>query len=263
LCQARRHIFHTLDLLFRPNDANDRHRKTPDSVKKLCLGDANWTTCKKLLGWIVDSLRCLVSLPSERYDKIRNLLADLPRSAHRCTLLTWQILCGNLRSIAPMLPGGMGLFSCLHAPLKGFRNRIRLTPAVHNELDDWRLLLTSLHNRPTHIRELIPDFPTWTGAHDASGHGMGGVFLGPNGIPYLWRHPWTPSDAARLVTFANPAGDHSINDLELAGHVAHLWLALPLMLPLNTILNGSDNSTSIYWIRKGSTSTSKTAGALL
>jgi hypothetical protein len=71
------------------------------------------------------------------------------------------------------------------------------------------------------------------------------------------------SDAARLVTFANPAGDLSINDLELAGHVAHLWLALPLMSPLTTILSGSDNSTSIYWIRKGSTSTSKTAGALL
>jgi hypothetical protein len=85
-----------------------------------------------------------------------------------------------------MLPGGIGLFSCLHAPLKGSRNCIGLTPAVHNELDDWRLLLTSLHDRPTHIRELIPDFPTRTGAHDASGRGMGGVFLGPNGIPYLW-----------------------------------------------------------------------------
>jgi hypothetical protein len=254
LCQARHHIFYTLNLLFRPNDANDRHRKTPNSVKKLRLGNANWTTHKKLLGWVVDSVHCLVSLPSERYEKIRNLLADLPRSAHRCTLLTWQILCGNLRSIAPMLPGGMGLFSCLHVPLKGSRNSIRLTPAVHDELDDWRLLLVSLHDRPTHICEIIPDFPTWTSAHGASGRGMGGVFSGPDGTPYLWRHPWIPSEAARLVTFANPAGDLSINNFELAGHIAQLWLALPLMAPLTTILSGSDNSTSIYWIRKGSTS---------
>jgi hypothetical protein len=92
---------------------------------------------------------------------------------------------------------------------------------------------------------------------------MSSVFSGPNGIPYLWQHPWTPSEAACLVTFANPASDLSINNLELAGHVAHLWLALPLMSPLNTILSGSENSTSIYWIRKGSTSTSKTTGALL
>jgi hypothetical protein len=41
LCQARRHIFHCLDLLFRPNNARDHHRKTPNSIKKLKLGDAN------------------------------------------------------------------------------------------------------------------------------------------------------------------------------------------------------------------------------
>jgi hypothetical protein len=35
------------------------------------------------------------------------------------------------------------------------------------------------------------------------------------------------------------------------------------MASLTTILSGSNNSTSIYWIRKGSTSTSKPAGALL
>jgi hypothetical protein len=90
-----------------------------------------------------------------------------------------------------MLPGGLGLFSCLYTPLKGSRNRIKLTPAIHEELDNWRMLLDSLAQRPTHIREIIPDFPTWTGAHDASGRGMGGVFAGPDGTPYLWRHPWS------------------------------------------------------------------------
>jgi hypothetical protein len=69
--------------------------------------------------------------------------------------------------------------------------------------------------------------------------------------------------AARLVFFVNPVGDLSINDFELAGHVAQLWLALPLMAPLTAILSGSDNITSIYWIRKGSTTTSTTAGSLV
>jgi hypothetical protein len=49
LPQARGHIFYSIDLLFRPNDAQHRHRKTPNSIKKLQLGDANWTTYKKLL----------------------------------------------------------------------------------------------------------------------------------------------------------------------------------------------------------------------
>jgi hypothetical protein len=121
-----------------------------------------------------------------------------------------------------MLPGGLGLFSCLYVPLKGSRNHITLTCAIQDELDDWRRLLASLAPRPTHIQEIIPDFPTWTGAHDASGQGMGGVFAGPDGTPYLWRHPWSASEAARLVTSSNPHGDLSINGFELAGHVAQL-----------------------------------------
>jgi hypothetical protein len=84
-----------------------------------------------------------------------------------------------------MLPGGLGLFSCLYAPLKGSCNWIRLTAEIHDKLEDWRMLLDLLAARPTHIWEILPDFPTWTGAHDASGWGMGGVFAGPDGTPYL------------------------------------------------------------------------------
>jgi hypothetical protein len=222
LTQACRHIFHTLDLLFRPNDPSDQHRKTPNSIKKLKSGDANWATNKKLLGWIVDSAKILVSLPKDQYDKISALLAAFPRTAKRCSLLQWQILCGNQRSIPPMIPGGIGLFSCLYAPLKGSRNRLRLTAAIHDGLDNWRLLLNSLGARPTHHREMIPAFLTWTGAHDASGSGMGGVFSGPDGTPYLWRHPWSTETAAQLVTSERPNGDLSINDFELAEYVAQL-----------------------------------------
>jgi hypothetical protein len=82
---------------------------------------------------------------------------------------------------------------CTHATrwpgpffIKGSYNRIHLTEAILDELDDWRMLLASLSMRPaTHIQEIIPNFLTWTGAHDASGRAMGGVFSGPNGTPYL------------------------------------------------------------------------------
>ncbi len=67
LRQARLHIFHTLDLLFCPNNANERHCKTPNLIKKLRLSNADWTTRKKLLGWMVlHFMRCLISLPAER-----------------------------------------------------------------------------------------------------------------------------------------------------------------------------------------------------
>jgi hypothetical protein len=92
----------------------------------------------------------------------------------RCTLLSWQVLCGNLCSITPMLPGGLGLLSGLYIPLKGSCNRIRLTLVLHDELDDCCMLLHSLAHHPTHIHKIIPAFLTWTGTHNASGGGMGG-----------------------------------------------------------------------------------------
>jgi hypothetical protein len=91
--------------------------------------------------------------------------------------------------------------------------------------------------------------------HDALGHSMGDIFAGPGGIPYLWCHPWSPEEAARLVSSTNPNGNLSINDLELAGHIAQLWLALPRMTPLSAILSGSSNSMLIWWIWKGSSNT--------
>ena len=45
--QARRHIFHCIDRVFRKNDGDDTLRKDPNSVKKLRNGDAFWTTRKK------------------------------------------------------------------------------------------------------------------------------------------------------------------------------------------------------------------------
>jgi hypothetical protein len=72
-----------------------------------------------------------------------------------------------------------------------------------------------------------------------------------------------PSEVVCLVLFSNPGGDISINDFRLAGHVVQLWLTLPKMAPLSAILSGLDNSTSIWWVWKGSTNTLATASALL
>jgi hypothetical protein len=66
------------------------------------------------------------------------------------------------------------------------------------------------------------------------------------------------------MTCANQIGNLSINGFKLVGHnVAQLWLALPKMAPLATILSGSNNSTSIWWVCKGSTSTLPATATLL
>mmetsp|Transcript_21377 Transcript_21377/g.62348 ORF Transcript_21377/g.62348 Transcript_21377/m.62348 type:complete len:118 (+) Transcript_21377:3723-4076(+) len=45
-----RHIFHTVDRLFRQNDYDHTIRQEPNSIKNLRRGDAYWSTQKKVLG---------------------------------------------------------------------------------------------------------------------------------------------------------------------------------------------------------------------
>ena len=154
--QARRHIFATIDRVFRPNDELDAQRQEPNSRKKLAKGDAAWTTRKRMLGWIIDTVRMTMTLPQSRREKIEKLLALFPRSKRRTTSKRWYKLLGVLRSIVKVIPGGMGLFCNLQLALLQHVGRIPLTPAVHDELDDWRRLLASVAARPTHLLEVLP-----------------------------------------------------------------------------------------------------------
>ena len=61
---ARRHVFHTIDRVFRPNNHLDENRQEPNSMKKLGKGDAAWITRKRMLGWIIDTVRMTLSLPA-------------------------------------------------------------------------------------------------------------------------------------------------------------------------------------------------------
>jgi hypothetical protein len=57
LDRVRRILFDAINDVFRALDSKDpAARREPISVKKLLLGDACWTTNKKILGWILDTL---------------------------------------------------------------------------------------------------------------------------------------------------------------------------------------------------------------
>ena len=58
-------LFHTNDLVFRPNDSLDDRmgRKEPASEKKMMKGDACWSTTHTILGWLLDTERGTIELP--------------------------------------------------------------------------------------------------------------------------------------------------------------------------------------------------------
>ena len=157
------------------------------------------------------------------------------------------------------IPGGRGLFLALQRALRRTTGRIRLTQAVHGELDDGRWLTRDLHSRPTSWDELVEKPPTYIGLHDAARYGMGGVWFGNNTTdhPTLWRQAFPPDITTSLVTYENPHGAISNSDLELAGHVANnKVLASMANIESTTVASYTDNTPALYWTNKGSSSTS-------
>eukprot|EP00957_Ditylum_brightwellii_P181297 13810975-Ditylum_brightwellii.AAC.1 len=154
------HLFFCINCIFRPNDPNDTTHQEPISLKKLPCGDSTWSTIHKLLGWIVDTVHLLLSLPPPKAKKIATALAFFLLSCCRTSRHEWESLCDLLRHMAPAIPGGIGLFYNLSNALCQGTYGIALTPAIHTKLSDWRLLIRAVTSQPTHLLELCPPHPS-------------------------------------------------------------------------------------------------------
>jgi hypothetical protein len=269
--QVQRQLLHTLDTVLRPLAASDHpHRQEPASVKKFLKGDGTFLTRKIVLGWLIDTVAMTIELPPHRVARLNEILASIGPERTRIALKAWQQVLGELRSMALGIPGAKGLFSTLQAAFKqpADRGRLRLTPEIHDFLDDFRWLARDLSRRRTRLPELVPQPPLSVGACDASGLGMGGVhFLhGHNGQvqPLLWRQRFAPHISAALVSTHNPMGTVNNSDLELAGTIAHHdTLVHAIDMREQTCHTLCDNTPAVAWQRKGSTSTMGPAAYLL
>jgi hypothetical protein len=172
------------------------------------------------------------------------------------------------------IPGGRGMFSFLQAAIRETTdNRVRLSRAVHDQLDDFRYLAESMKTRPMRLAEVVHDEPLFLGTCDAAGAGMGGVWLPLNDPddrlkathpPMLWRERFPAHIQRRLVSWKNPSGDITNSDLELAGTIGHQdVLAHEVNIAEANTATGTDNTPALYWQTKGSTTTTKAAGYLL
>ena len=197
--QVRDTLLHSIDQVFRPQLHNEeKQRQEPTSVKKLSQGDGHWTTQKTVLGWKLDFLTNTLQLTTRRQDRLTELLDSLPPSKRRISRNKWQKILGELRSMAPALPGSRGLFSPLQEALKGTNTRIKLSTATHDFLQDMRWILNNLTSQVTHMKEVVPARyqQQIRGASDACVAGMGGIFFlnrGTSQTPMLWRTTFPPS----------------------------------------------------------------------
>ena len=264
-----RRLLHSIDAVFRPVDDQDPpHRKHVPSMKKFLQGDAHLSTRKVVLGWLIDTVRQTLELPPHRIERLQHLF-DSIRSKNRISTKQWHKILGELRSMSIGIPGSRGLFSLLQEGLRhSDKYRIRITPQMRDMLDDFEHLAHSLSDRPTEIAELVPDHPVAVGTHDASGAGMGGVWLPStthsNLRPLLWRAKFPDHIRARLVSTDNPNGDITNSHLELAGLLAQQdIIAQEVNLHGRTIVPLGDNIPMVVWHHKHSTTTTGPAAYLL
>ena len=220
-------------------------------------GDASWSTRKRILGWDLDTMSETLHLPPHRRDRLDEVLSWLAPPRKRISTKKWHQLLGELRSMAPALPGTRGLFSALQDALRrGDRHRIRLNQHVYAAADDFRALVNAVSTRPTRLRELVPTAPSDVGACDACRHGMGGVWfdvLDPTSSPIVWRSRFPPAISDSLVTSDNRNGTITISDLELAGMIAHKDILVHARdVTERTIWVASDNRAAVAWSGKGS-----------
>jgi len=269
---AHRVLFHNLDKIFRPLARGESgFRQEPASVKKLKKGDAAWSTRKQVLGWILNTAKLTLELPSHRRTRLLEILQGVTVDMKRCGVKRWRKILGELRSMMIAIPGSRGLFSVLQYALKynakGKAHRVRLSQSVHYFLSEFRRLAADLQARSTHLAELVPNQPSVVGATDASGAGMGGVAfvnLRSGVVPIVWRSRFPDYIVKRLVSFGNPTGTVSNSDLELAGTIGqHDVIAAFVDMKHQTQRNLHDNTPSQFWQQKGSASTEGAAAHLL
>lgn len=263
----RRRLLYNINDIFRANSLASDHvepmRREPISQKKLDQGDAAWKTTATILGWNIDTISGTLQLPPHRLERLQAILHDLLATG-TSTVSAWHKLLGELRSMVLAVPGGEGLFSALQVELQTHLlagvHQFPLSAPTLDCLRQWLLLAQSLVDRPTPIIDLVPGPPHYVGASDASGLGMGGIWL-PTSLsadptPFVWRAPFLHSVSSALVSAANPLGTINNSLLELVATIAHeaAICSTSGSLPL-TVLSGSDNTAAVSWLRRASVTT--------
>jgi hypothetical protein len=254
--RVRRALLYAIDQVLAPldSDLHPQHNE-PASVKKMLKGDACWDTTKVMLGWLIDTVNKTITLPPHRVERLLQIFESL-HGKKRVSLNNWHRVVGELRSMVLAIPGGRGLFNALQYTLvRSEKHRVRITQDVRDALDDFELLGRSIASRPTRLAEIVPVTPSCVGAHDASGLGAGGVWFTPT-RNLLWRQPFPPEVASKLVSFANPTGVLTNLDFEQAGGVwHHMALAHQLDIREQTVHSLCDNTPAVSRFKKGSTTT--------
>ena len=105
---------------------------------------------------------------------IMDIFEDL-HGWNRVRVKKWQQVLGELQFMGPVILGLAGLFSALQLGLShSDKHWVKITRFLCNHLTDFKALARNISLQPTHLVEVVLDYPLVIGSVDATKPGMGG-----------------------------------------------------------------------------------------
>jgi hypothetical protein len=268
LRHCSRAVLHGVHSVFPPPEITGHSGQDPTSLKKLKEGEGLWEVRKDILGWMMDGATRCIELAEKKQKAILLELTTVLRIKRGVPFKRMEKLVGKLRHAAIGIPAGKALFGPVNRLMAMKPKQVvwKRCPEVQQSLQDWRQLIRESAKEPTHVNELVPGPPTYKGTLDASGEGVGGIWVsGTDHIaPIVWRVPWPKEVRDRLVTQDNMSGDITNSDLEMAAEILG-WLVLEAVVSTRHAHVGmcSDNSATVAWQTRWASKRSRVANCLL
>ncbi|KAL7546450.1 hypothetical protein ACHAWF_009786 [Thalassiosira exigua] len=265
LPETTRAILHGIKQVFPAQDiTNHAGGRMPVSEKKVKRGEADWTTTKEVLGWLLDGdKRTVVSPP----DKAAAYTAELQKLLQKKSIpiARFRKIIGKLRFASLCLPAGRALISPLNRELWGNPKVIASgrKSEVHESLGDWLQLIKDLAKHPTSVHELVARAVDFYGYYDACNTGVGGVWLPLDSDvePFLWQASWLPDIVRRLASYKGL----SISDAECAGVVLQQLVLEQEVADLRhkKAVAFCDNTPSVSWVTRMASQQSRVSARLI
>jgi hypothetical protein len=210
-----------------PEITNHEGGKDSILIKKLEKGDTTFLPKKLILGFMLNGKLRTVRLPIEKAGNINTELQRLLKKS-RVPSKRFLTITGKISNATRILPAAKGFMTPLYKAMRGAPKMIGL--GKHSELRtalaDLRQIIHSLGARETHVNELVQLTPQAAGTCDAAAEGAGGVWLGAQFQPTVWRIKW-PADVVERYR----QGILTNSDLEMAAIIAQM-LILEQLTPM-------------------------------
>jgi hypothetical protein len=267
LGRITRAALHGIHSVFPPTSVTG-HTGGKDSIslKKLQSGDAQWNPTKEILGFLVDGETKTVRISDSKANDIVSEIRRIPKKRH-VQLKRYRRNVGKLRHVGLIMPGIKGLFSSINKALRGEPQVIALgkTSDIRAAFLDLAHMVANLAHHPTHVKELVPGDDHYTSYCDACAAGAGGVWIGGDLRPLVWRVPFSAAITKQVISDTNPRGTLTNLDLEMAAVLLH-YMVLQQKVDLQFVRAGvwSDNTPTVAWTKRmADCSQAPTAGRLL